>query len=90
MATQSEEENVKKLEKRKEDATELTKLKNKFKATKSKNVEFEQVKVPIETKMARLLSLYKKEKPKLDNVTKGIKVANLAIFEVGHPAMSKA
>ena len=37
-----------------------------------------------------LLSLYEKEKSKLANVTRGIKVVNSAISMVGHQAILKA
>ena len=40
--------------------------------------------------MARLLSLYEKEKNKHSNLVGAINVANLAIFEVGNHAMQKA
>ena len=77
-------------EKRKEDATELTKLKNKFEDTKSKKVELEQVKAAAESEKARLFYLYIKEKFQIPNVTRGIKVANSAISEVIHQAILKS
>ena len=48
------------------------------------------MKAVAETEMDRPLSLYEREKTKLVNVTRSIKVVDSAIFEVGYQAILKA
>ena len=82
LALQAKEGNTKKLEKRKEDATELAMLKNKFEDT----VELEKMKVAAKIDKAILPSLLEKENGKLTNVTEGVNMADCTIFEIGHQA----
>ena len=64
-AIQVEEENTKKLETRKVNTTELTKLKTKFKAAKAKKMDLEQGVVAARAEVDQLHSLVEKKKPNL-------------------------
>ena len=90
MLTQAQEEKLKKLESRKANAIELTKLKTKFEAAKAKKTDLEQGALVTRAELTRLRSFVDKEEAKLANLEGGVKVANLAIFNVNNQAMPKA
>ena len=67
-ASKAQEENTKKLESMKADAIEVTKLKDKFEAAKSKKMDLEKGAIAAREEMARLRFLVEKEEAKLANL----------------------
>ena len=73
----------------KADVAELAKLKAKFETAKAKKNDLERGVTASQNEVAQRISLVEKEKANLANFLGCVKVADLAISDVGNQAMQK-
>ena len=89
MATETEEENMKKLESRKTTIEGVNKLKAKFELAKARRQEMEKRPSVARAEIERLRSLVEAEEAKVTKLEEGMKAADKAISSAGEQALSE-